>query len=290
MSDNVYKIITDKFIEQLNKGVVPWRKPWACRDLPMNLVSKKPYNGVNVLLLLMSGFSSPYWLSFKQVQAKGGKVRKGEKGTIISYFKVMKDKKDPNKTYPLFRYYRVWNVEQCDGIEVPQSDTVEFVENANAEAVSSRWTDCPEVRHGGDSAHYLPVQDYIQMPSRDSFKTPEHYYSILFHEQIHATGHKSRLDRLVVGCFTKNSKTYAFEELVAELGSSFLRHDAGIDASALFDNSAAYIASWLKALQNDPKLIVKAATHAQKAVEYMRGEYKPNSEKSEKQSVLETVS
>ena len=290
MSDKVYKIITDKFVEQLKKGVVPWHKPWVCRDMPMNLVSKKTYNGVNLLLLLMSGFSSPYWLSFKQVGAKGGTIRKGEKGTIITYFNVVKSKTDPTKTFPMFRYYRVWNVDQCEGIEVPKSDRAEFVENVNAEAVSKRWVDCPEIRHGGDSAHYSPVEDYIKMPNRDSFDTPDHYYSILYHEQTHASGHKSRLDRLVVGCFTRTSQTYAFEELVAELGASFLRHEAGIDGSALFDNSASYISNWLTRLNNDSSLIVKAARHAQKAVEYMRGEYQPEGEKRERDAVIEAVS
>lgn len=290
MSDTVYKIITDKFIDQLKKGVVPWRKPWACRDMPMNLISKKTYSGVNVLLLLMSGYSSPYWLSFKQVGQKGGKIRKGEKGTIITYFNMVKDKKDPSKTFPMFRYYKVWNAEQCDGIEVPKTDRLDFIENANAESVSARYADCPDIKHGGDQAGYSPVQDYIVMPHRDSFETSNHYYHVLFHEQVHSTGHKSRLDRLVVGCFTRTSQTYAFEELVAELGASFLCNDAGIDQTALFENSAAYINTWLGRLQNDPKLIVKAARHAQKAVEYMRGEYKPEKDTSEKEQVIEAVS
>ena len=290
MSDKVYKIITDKFIEQLQKGVVPWRKPWACSDMPMNLVSKKAYNGVNVLLLLMSGYSSPYWLSFKQIDEKGGTIRKGEKGTIITYFSVTKDKKDPSKTFPMFRYYRVWNIEQCDGIEAPKTERLDFIENANAETISARYADCPKITHGGNSAAYSPVGDYIIMPNRDTFETANHYYSVLFHEQIHSTGHKSRLDRLVVGCFTDNSKTYAFEELVAELGAAFLCNDAGIDQTALFDNSAAYINSWLKRLQNDSRLIVKAARHAQKAVEYMKGDYNPDNKTSEKDQVIAAIS
>lgn len=268
---SVYDIVTTKFVDQLKAGVVPWRKPWSCGSLPQNLISKKAYSGVNVYLLLMSGYSSPYWLTYNQATQKGGSVRKGEKSTLITFFKSMKSKKDPNKSIPMFRYYKVFNIEQCDGIEVPQSSELDFVEDRNAEKVMALYADCPPIAHGGDSARYSPLADAITMPTKGQFDSVNSYYLTLFHESIHSTGHKSRLDRLKIGCFERTQATYAFEELVAELGANFLAHEAGIDPSGLFDNSAAYIAGWLKALQNDTKLIVSAASHAQKAVEYMQG-------------------
>lgn len=274
----VYQIITDKFIDQLKKGVIPWRKPWACTDMPMNLVSKKPYRGVNLLILAMSGFSSPWWLTKNQIESKGGSIKPDQKDTIITFFTVNKDKKDPKKSYMVFRFYKVWNVEQCDNIEVPKTENIDFIENVNAETISANYKDCPEIKHGGNRAFYSPVSDYIQMPNKESFKSPNHYYTTLFHEQIHSTGHHTKLDRLKVGCFDNDRKEYAFEELVAEIGASFLCHEAKIDQTDLFDNSVAYINSWLTKLKNDATLIVSAARHAQIAVEYMKGNQNKESE------------
>ena len=289
---SAYEIITEKFTDQLEQGTVPWRKPWTCRELPMNLISKKPYSGVNVLLLMIAGYSSPYWLTLNQIKQKKGAIIEEQKNkyTIISFCKSVPKKDDPKKFYSMFRYYKVWNLEQCEDIDAPQSEALDFVENINAETIVNRYADCPNIEHRGDVAGYQPTQDYIVMPHRERFTSENHYYFTLFHEMAHSTGHKSRLDRLVIGCFNRQSKTYAFEELVAELTAAFLCHEAGIDQTDLFDNSAAYLASWIKRLKNDSRLIVSAAKHAQKAVEYMRGEYKPSGDKAAHEQVMEAVS
>jgi antirestriction protein ArdC len=266
----VYEIITDKFIAELKKGVVPWRKPWKCSGLPMNLISKKPYNGINLLLLMMSGFASPYWLTFNQAKQKGGSVKKGEKSTLISFWKITKGK-DGGKDRFMLRYYRVFNVEQCEGIEVPTEKELDFVTNDKAQAIIDNFEDCPEIKFGGDRACWSPSLDVVNTPRPEDFKSPEYYYAVNYHELIHSTGHESRTGRLANYNSVFGSESYAFEELVAELGAAFLCHDADIDLSKVFDNSAAYVAGWLKRLQNDPKLIVKAAKASQEAANYIRG-------------------
>ncbi len=279
---DVYQIITDRIISELEKGSVPWHKPWSGgrSGIPdQNLVSGKPYQGINVISVWMAGFSSPYWLSFKQVKAKGGNVIKGSKGTPVVYYKML-DKKDKITgeiigTIPMIRYSTVFNLDQTTDvkgvpeIKEPEEKTVNE-QLASCEKIINEMPDTmPKVTHNEQRAYYQPVSDEINLPKMDTFDGAAEYYSTYFHEAVHATGHKSRLDRdTITEMNGYKSKSYSKEELIAEIGASFLNGEAGI-LNHVIENSTAYIASWLKRLKDDKKLIVSASGKAQKAVNYL---------------------
>jgi antirestriction protein ArdC len=280
---NVYEIVTDKILDALDKGVVPWQKPWNSRGQGRhaNLVSKKAYRGINPLLLdmaAMSGqYSSPWWVSYKQAQSLGGQVRKGEKGTLITFWKVVgkdENKKD-DKAYRILRYYLVWNTDQCDGLEgkIPVVDTpADFSPVDEAQAILDGMPNPPGVIFGGDRACYAPSSDCVQLPYPEDFVRNNEFYKTAFHEFAHSTGHASRLKRDgIVKLDSFGSDQYSEEELIAEITAAFLTAEAGILDDESVENSAAYIASWRRKLSNDPKLIVKAAGAAQKAADCVLG-------------------
>ena len=271
---NVYEIITEQIIEKLNKGEIPWHKPWVGADAPKNLVSKKEYRGINPFLLGCQRYSSPYWLSYKQCQNLGGHVRKGEKSTIVVFWKQVKIKDkdtDDDKTIPMLRYYRVFNADQCElpAGKVPMSDVnPDFQPIAACEKVTTDMQNKPTIEHRESRAYYRPSTDSVNMPKKETFVNEEFYYSVLFHELGHSTGHKSRLDRKEFSEGQFGSETYSKEELVAEMTAAFLCGYCQIENKTI-DNSAAYIKSWLGKLKNDSKLVVLAAAAAQKAADYI---------------------
>ncbi len=273
---DVYQIVTDRIIELLESGVVPWHKPWAAgSDEPINLVSKKPYRGVNIWLLSSVGYSAPYWVSYKQAEALGGQVRKGEKSSIVVFWKrlVAQDKTTgEKKVIPLLRYYRVFNVEQCDGLEYPKPATVtpEFRPIEAAEGIVNGMPSPPRFTFNQNQAFYSRSEDIVNMPKKETFDGESEFYSTFFHELTHATGHETRLGRLQNANSNFGSSAYAKEELIAEMGAAYLSAKAGI-AVRTIDNSAAYIASWLKRLKDDRKLVVTAAAAAQKSSDYILG-------------------
>jgi antirestriction protein ArdC len=277
---DIYQEVSDAIQAKLDAGVVPWRKPFpgygVGGSLPRNYNSNRPYRGINVFLLAFSGYSSPYWLTFKGAKAAGGQVRKGEKSTLVIFWKRIRvDAKDGQKgdkdgkvTIPLIRYFRVFNVEQCDGIdptrgagEQPEAD--DFDPIAEAEAIMTGYFErdgAPTLEHRGDVACYIPLMDTVRMPEANRFEQREQYYSTIFHEMTHSTGHEARLARKGV--------SYADEELIAEMGAAMLCGVAGI-APAVLDNAAAYIDGWRKRISDDPKLVVMAGAKAQKAADYI---------------------
>lgn len=269
-----YDVITDTIIARLESGVIPWQKPWVgANHRPTNLVSRQPYTGINPFLLACAGYGSPYWLTFRQAKNLGGSVRKGEHGTKIVFFKAY-DKTDADGEVTdrirMIRYYTVFNVEQCDGLDgkVPATDDGTFNHDpiAEAEAIANGYAG-PTVTWGGDRACYSPTLDAVRMPPRESFAVREAVYATLFHELAHSTGHESRLNRDIANVF--GSHQYSKEELVAEMTAAFLCADAGIDTDGLLDNSAAYVKSWIRALRGDSKLVVAAATAAQRAASFI---------------------
>jgi len=278
MSDKVYEIITDRILGMLDQGVVPWRQPWSS-SLPKNLVSGKEYRGVNVFLLGCQAYTSPWWVTYKQCAARGGQVRKGERSTPVIFWKPLPRKdatpadiaKGRDKFF-LLRYYNVFNVAQCDNLEAPTSHSgVQFNPIGACEEIVASYKGAPPITHGGNRACYIPSQDAIQMPPRESFTHTEEYYSTLFHELTHSTGHKDRLDREgITNPIKFASHDYSFEELVAECGAAFLCAHAGIDNRTL-DNSAAYIKHWSDKLRDNRKWIVDAAAKAAKAADHIRG-------------------
>lgn len=273
---DVYQIVTDRILELLAKGVVPWSKPWksGSSSMPRNLTSGKAYRGVNILLLWSQGYENPYWLTFNQCRAMGGTVRKGEKGTMVVFWKMLKKEDKETKEeelIPLLRFYYVFNATQCDDIKTPFIKTVPdgtFSPMEACESIVSSMTPKPLIRHGGSLACYSPASDTVTMPDATAFKTASHYYCTLFHELTHATGHKSRIGRKLEGGMM--SESYSKEELIAEMGASFLCAFGGVDPS-IMEHNAAYIAGWMKRLGEDKKLIVCASAAAQKASDYILG-------------------
>lgn len=280
MSKDIYETITERFIEQLKRGTVPWQKPWLGAQ---NLVSQKQYRGINSLLLGSSSHQSPYWVSFKQALDLGGHVKKGEKSSPVIYYKILEKRDDGGNIMvredgqparvPLVRWSNVFNLDQTEGIKAPAQTVAQTRQEPieSAAAIIKNAKLCP-IFHGGFAALYSPKDDIIRMPSMDSFRNPEGYYNTLFHEATHATGHVSRLAREgVVQPVKFGSELYSKEELVAELGAAFLSNEAGILNQVQFQNSAAYLKSWISKLEDDPKLIVSAASHAQRSSDFIRG-------------------
>ena len=272
-----YDVITDRILAQLEAGTVPWRKPWNGKaGMPKNLVSGKEYRGINVFLLHSLGYESPYFLTFRQAKKLGGHVSKGEKGCPVVFWKLLEvDRNDDGEAttrrVPMLRYYTVFNVAQCEGIDAPTLDVPERkhepvqAAQATVEAMPHR----PGIVHGYTGAAYSPRTDIVRMPKPGRFESSEAYYKTLFHELTHSTGHSSRLNRnvdLKLAAF--GSSDYSREELVAEMGAAFLCGETGI-LDAQIGQSAAYIAGWLKALKNDRKMVVTAAAQAQKAVDFI---------------------
>ena len=277
----VYDIITERICAQLEKGTVPWLKPWKGGDLgaPKNLVSGHAYRGVNVFLLSAVGFSSPYWMTFRQASERGGVVRRGEHGFPVVFWKWL-PKRETNdagdevtKQIPILRYYTVFNAEQVSGIEVPaqpvESTTFNCIERCDQ--VVQGMPQAPSITHNEGRAFYRPSTDTVSLPRPTLFNDPAEYYSTLFHELCHASGHGSRLNRPGISeAHFFADVDYSKEELVAEMGAAFLCGHCGIERTTL-DNSAAYIGGWLKKLRDDKRLVVTAAAQGQKASDFILG-------------------
>jgi len=267
----VYEIITERIIESLSAGIIPWRKPWNTEPAK-SLVSGKEYRGVNVLLLASSPFESPWWLTFNQARKLGGMVRQGQRGTPVIFWKIYDD--DDDRRRFVLRYYTVFNLAQCQDIPAPPHSPRRppFNPIETCDNIVRGYADKPRIdHHGRDAAYYLPLLDTIRIPTPDAFDTPAHYYSTLFHELVHSTGAASRLNRKGITDFDAfGSHQYSFEELIAECGAAFLSHEAGILGNTI-DNSAAYIANWIGRLKSDPTWIVQAGAQAAKAADRILG-------------------
>jgi antirestriction protein ArdC len=298
-NNDAYNVVTERIIEALEAGIVPWHRPWKSALAgggPLSLATGKPYRGVNVFILgvtaAMRGYESPYWLTFKQAKTRGGTVRKGEKGTQVVLWKPVKRdeekgaRDDKPSSYLLLRYYTVFNADQCDGLKLPAVEEVpehDPVEAADVIAEQYRSTVGPRVSHGGDRAYYSPNLDYVQMPVQGAFDTAESYYGVLFHELAHSTGHESRLKRDGIAAVSPfGTESYAQEELVAEMAAAFLCGEAGIEPNV--PQHTAYIASWLRRLKDDRKLVVQAAGQAQRAADLIVGRSFKKEEEGDKPS------
>lgn len=273
MNIRSYDRITDRIVSLMEQGTVPWHKPWnIMTGLPRNLVTQKPYRGINPFLLMSMGYESPNWLTFRQAVQLGGSVRKGEKSVPVVFWKplqVTDEESGEVEKIPFLRLYHVFNVAQCDGLKnVPDPDEVNFVARAAADIVAN-MPQPPVIKHGMAHAYYSPINDTVGMPDPKRFQTEDGYHATLFHELVHSTGHEKRLKRLSIT--ERNgygSDPYCKEELIAELGSAFLCGQAGIMERTI-DSSAAYIENWLKRLKEDKTLIVYAAAQAQKAADFI---------------------
>jgi antirestriction protein ArdC len=274
---DMYQEVTNQMIEALEKGVKPWVCPWETSNggsgLPINFQTGNTYSGINILLLwaaaCQQGFASSQWLTFKQAVAVGGCVRKGEKGTRIVFYKTLEveDKKTGEKdNIPMLKSFVVFNVDQIDGLEIDAVNAIDDMAPFEAlEHVEQFFLDTGAViTEKGESAFFRPSTDEIVLPSRERFTQSADFYATGLHELTHWSGAKSRLNRPQRHRF--GSEDYAFEELIAELGCSFLMASLGVTGEVQHES---YIASWLQKLHNDKKYIFKAASAASKAHQYL---------------------
>lgn len=280
--NNVYQIVTDRIIAELEKGVVPWAKPWTgLRSGAYSHSTGRPYSLLNQMLLGKPG----EYITWSQVKAEGGMVRKGEKSSVVVFWKMNKVKEsdattgeEVEKLYPILRYFNVFHIDQCEGIEpkykeeeLTGPDPIESAEHISADYLTRSGVKLEHVK--GDRACYSPALDRVTLPLLEQFDSSAEYYSTLFHELGHSTGHKSRLDRFTSGAAAAfGGDDYGREELVAELTSACVLNTCGIETPHSFRNSAAYIASWLKAIRGDNRLVVSAAGKAEKAVSLIMGD------------------
>ena len=276
---NVYDMVTNRIIAELEKGQIPWQKPWTgVRSGAYNRITKRPYSLLNQMLLQHRG----EYATFKQWQDLGGHVRKGEKSEIVVFWKIFESKEtNPDtgeieiKKIPLLRYYNVFHISQVDGVEAltPEqlNDEVEPIEAGDKiinDYINREHLNFVECK--SNKAYYSPSNDTVVVPLKEQYNLINEYYSTTFHELTHSTGHKNRLNRLQTGAVAAfGSENYSKEELVAEIGSTTLMSIAGIETPKTFRNSTAYIQNWLQVLRNDNKFIVSASSKAEKAVNYI---------------------
>lgn len=280
MSKTIFEGMTEAIITQLEQGVIPWKQPWTTNGPPRNFVSRRPYRGINVFLLASRGFASPYWITQQALLRLGGQVRDGEAPTEIFFWqwrlnRYPKHDEKSNSTSTLWvpslqRHY-VLNMDQCLGIQVPSIRRKSFNPLRKCERIIEGMPKKPRVEHGIPIAYYQPLFDFVNMPNPELFISKEEYYSALFHELVHATGHISRLNRHKPrkNGFRHEEHAYSQEELIAEFGAVFLCAQARI-ASCTIKNSETYIAHWLRRLNSDTRFLFYAAHKAQKAVDFIR--------------------
>jgi antirestriction protein ArdC len=274
MQQSIYDTVTNRIIENLEKGCIPWLKPWHTENtLDKNILTGNEYNGINRIILGMSGFQSNVWGSFKQWQNLGANVRKGQTGTAIVFYSPVKTTSinpDTNQNeesfYACMKTYYVFNAEQVENIEIKPRDIEDKPFLNNVDIDNMVMNTGANIRHGGNSAYYRPSEDYINMPIKSDFNDEAGYYATLLHELTHWSGAKHRLDRTKGKRFADTA--YAFEELIAELGSAFLCEKFAVKGDIRHEG---YIESWLKALKNDNQMIFKASAYAQKSTDYIVG-------------------
>lgn len=285
--EDVYTRVTTMIVSEIERGVMPWLKPWKAEFAAGRITrplrsTGQPYQGINILMLWasaeMQGFACPFWLTFQQAKQLGGFVKKGEKGSPVVYASTFKkteqgdDGQEIEEEIPFLKEYTVFNAEQCEGLpqhfstlaETP-TETMQRIEQAEAFFANTKAT----IRTGGSRAYYAIDADYVQMPPFETFRDAESHAATLAHELTHWTRHPSRLNR-DLGRKKYGDEGYAMEELVAELGAAFLAADLGIEPQVQ-PNHASYIESWLKVLKGDKRAIFSAASMASKAVEFLHG-------------------
>lgn len=273
---DLYTEVTSRILSELQTGAAPWIKPWSATpglNHPHNAVSQRPYSGCNVVLLWMKQHAIPRYLTFKQALELGGNVKKGEHGTRVYFVKQLqvadKDNPDTQRIIPMLREYTVFNVSQCEGLPAnilePRAKPPRNKDNRDGLADEFLATTSADIREGNGEAYYVPSQDFISVPGFGAFRNADNFYSTMFHELGHWTGHKSRLDRDLKGRF--GDRAYAAEELVAELCAAFLCAEFAFDGEL---RHSGYIENWISLLRADSRAFFTAASKAQAAADYLR--------------------
>jgi len=290
VSTDIYQRITDRIVEQIEAGTLPWVRPWSTvgDTVPINIISSRAYRGINNLVLQLEAQSHGYrlnrWLTYRQAAERGAQVRKGETATQIVYYQLRKlaatsdafpvyaEPDIPERIIPLLRVYSVFNVAQIDGLptellEVPAAQGPLAAQEAADDLLLDSAV---PIQHGGFRAFYSPSEDRIQLPFKSLFKDAANYYAAALHELVHATGHMSRCNRQLTTRF--GTESYAAEELIAELGAAFLCAHCRIDGQL---QHASYLSSWLDVLRRDKRAIFVASTKAQQAADYLIARTQP---------------
>jgi antirestriction protein ArdC len=273
---NVSEIVTNRIIEQLEKGIIPWNKPWGSAKA-INYVTRKPYKGMNILLLDQPG----EYLTFNQCKAAGGSIKKGAKSKMIVFWKMYNKEVDADeadkktKTIPVLNYYNVFHISDCDGVEskIKGNEKPELESIPDKDEFINKYMSNEQIRYEqehSDKAYYTVEQDKIHLPLTKQFEGIAEYYSTLFHEMIHSTGHQKRLNRLELAQYHSSKEVRSKEELTAEIGAATLMNESGLESAGSFKNSTAYIQSWVSVLKNDTNMIIQASSRAQKAVDYIK--------------------
>lgn len=285
---DIYAEVTEKVLALLEEGTVPWHRPWdAAAGLPTSMSTRRPYRGVNVFLLdtvaMVEGYGSPWWGTYRQIAELGGQVRKGERSTLVVFWRILEREATPEERartgqakvrIPMLRQFNVFNAAQADGLGeafsgAPSGQAFDPV--ASAEAIVEGWAGRPEIVHGGSRACYVPSRDRVCLPQPSAFSSADEYYSTMFHELTHSTGHASRLARpTLLESHSFGDESYSKEELVAEMGAAMLSAVAGIHQRTI-EASASYLASWLRVLRAEPRMLVQAAGQAQRAADLILG-------------------
>jgi antirestriction protein ArdC len=282
MKRDLHAEVTARIVAELEAGAAPWVKPWSATagaNIPQNAVSNRPYSGCNIILLWRAqaaGYRAPRFLTFKQALEVGGNVRKGERGSKVYFVKQLQvhdkgaDDETETRLVPMLREYTVFNVAQCENLpeniitgkpmRVRNPDTRDELADAFLRSTGA------DIREGYGEAYYVPSHDFISMPAFAGFKGADHFYNVAFHELTHWTAHKSRLERDLKNRF--GSRNYAAEELIAELGASFLCAEFGFDGDV---RNAGYITNWIDLLKADKRAFFTACSQASKAADYLRG-------------------
>ena len=272
---DLYQEVTNRIMEQLENGLIPWQKPWIASGNCISHATGNPYSLLNQMLLGRPG----EYVTFNQCHQEGGKVRKGEKSQMVVFWKWIETEDEETgekKEVPFLRYFNVFHIDQCEGLTAKYAQTpAESSANADktAEAIIADYIQRSGVKlihRESNRAFYQPLTDSITLPLRTQFRETAEYYSTAFHELSHSTGHSSRLNRLDRTAFF-GSEAYSKEELIAEISSATLINHAGLETSDSFRNNAAYVQNWLSALQNDKRFIVSASGQAEKAVNLILG-------------------
>lgn len=270
---NVYEIVTERILAELEKGKIPWEKPWIGGiDCPIKHTTGEPYSILNQILLGEPG----EYLTLNQCNKEGGRIKKGAKAKLVVFWKIIEKEDEKSKTQkiPVLRYYNVFHINDCEGIK-PKFEREQHPNGAtkaqNAENIVSEYSSRTnlEISHVNQlQAYYMPCKHLVNIPDMDRFKSTDGYYSTFFHELVHSTGNKKLLNRFPDDAKQAafGSDSYSREELVAEIGANMLLHSMEMDTDKSNRNSVAYVQSWLHALKNDKRLIVSAAGHAEKAV------------------------
>lgn len=271
---DIYAEITNRIIDQMEQGTIPWQKPWVASGSCVSYATGKPYSLLNQMLLGRPG----EYATFKQVQQAGGYVKKGQKASMVVFWKWLEQEDEETgekKEIPFLRYYNVFHIDQCEGLKAKHVEALPQTANADqkAESIICDYLKASGVKlehMEGDRAFYRPSTDSITLPLLAQFKETAEYYSTAFHELVHSTGHAKRLNRIAATAFF-GSEAYSKEELVAEIGASALVNASGLETAASFRNNAAYVQNWLQVLKSDKRFIVSASGKAEKAVALILG-------------------